>query len=152
MIQPSPNPSSEPRSPQRTGLEWQGDRNLSDAPPSKLSMQRIYQRLNTTPEQLAQFCEKWQIIELAVFGSVLRDDFRTAGDDPSDIDLLYRSSPQIRYGFTLFDMKEELEKLFNRKVDLISETGIQNSRNWLRRKSILESKKIIYAKRPAINH
>ncbi|NJN86924.1 MAG: DNA polymerase subunit beta [Leptolyngbyaceae cyanobacterium SL_7_1] len=115
-------------------------------------MQRIYQRLNTTPEQLAQFCEKWQIAELAVFGSVLRDDFRVAGDDPSDIDLLYRSSPQIRYGFTLFDMKEELEKLFNRKVDLISETGIQNSRNWLRRKSILESKKIIYAKRPAINH
>jgi len=34
----------------------------------------IYQRLNLTPEAIAQFCEKWQIIEPSLFGSVLRDD------------------------------------------------------------------------------
>jgi hypothetical protein len=117
-----------------------------------VSMQEIYQRLNTTPQELAAFCEKWQIVELALFGSVLRDDFRCDGDDPSDIDLLYISSPQVRYGFTFFDMTEELEELFERKVDLISEVGIQSSRNWLRRKLILESKQVIYAKRSAVNH
>ncbi|NJN57573.1 MAG: DNA polymerase subunit beta [Leptolyngbyaceae cyanobacterium SL_5_9] len=115
-------------------------------------MQEIYQRLNTTPQELAAFCEKWQIVELALFGSILRDDFRYDGDDPSDIDLLYVSSPQARYGFTFLNMKEELEELLGRKVDLISEVGIQSSRNWLRRKIILESKQVIYAKRSAVNH
>ncbi|MFM7602635.1 MAG: nucleotidyltransferase family protein, partial [Pseudanabaena sp.] len=115
------------------------------------SLQQIYQRLNTTPEKLARFCEKWQIIELALFGSALRDNFRPDGEDPSDIDLLYTSAPETRYGFQFFDMQEELEKLLNRKVDLVSKRGIENSRNYLRRKSILESTQVIYAKRSTVN-
>jgi uncharacterized protein len=117
-----------------------------------LLLEKIYQRLNTTPEKLAAFCEKWQIVELSVFGSILRDDFRFNGDDPSDIDLLYVSSPQARYGFAFFDMKEELEDLLKRKADLVSKSGIQNSRNWLRRKTILESKQVIYVKRSAVDY
>ena len=108
------------------------------------SLQKIYQRLNTTPEKLARFCEKWQIIELALFGSALSDNFRPDGEDPSDIDLLYTNAPATRYGFQFFDMQEELEKLLNRKVDLVSKRGIENSRNYLRRKSILESTQVIY--------
>ena len=108
------------------------------------SLQKIYQRLNTTPEKLARFCEKWQIIELALFGSALSDNFRPNGEDPSDIDLLYTSAPSTRYGFQFFDMQEELEKLLNRKVDLVSKRGIETSRNYLRRKSILESTQVIY--------
>ncbi len=115
------------------------------------SLEQIYQHLNTTPEQIAQFCEKWQIIELALFGSVLRHNFRPDGDDPSDIDLLYVNSPEARYGFKFFDMQEELEKLLNRKVDLVSKKGIENSRNYLRRKSILELTQIIYTKGSAVN-
>lgn len=115
------------------------------------SLQKIYQRLNTTPDKLASFCEKWQIIELYLFGSVLRDDFRPDGDDPSDIDLLYTNSPKVRYGFKFFDMHEELEKLLNRKVDLVSKRGIENSRNYLRRKYILESIQVIYAKGSTVN-
>jgi uncharacterized protein len=118
---------------------------------STQSIQKIYQRLNTTPEKLARFCEKWQIIELALFGSALRDDFRPDGEDPSDIDLLYTNAPETRYGFQFFDMQEELEKLLNRKVDLVSKRGIENSRNYLRRKSILESTQVIYAKRSTVN-
>ena len=108
------------------------------------SLQQIYQRLNTTPENLARFCKKWQIIELALFGSVLNDNFRPDGEDPSDIDLLYTNAPATRYGFQFFDMQEELEKLLNRKVDLVSKRGIETSRNYLRRKSILESTQVIY--------
>ena len=115
------------------------------------SLQQIYQRLNTTPEKLVRFCEKWQIIELALFGSVLSDNFRPDGEDPSDIDLLYTNASETRYGFQFFDMQEELEKLLNRKVDLVSKRGIETSRNYLRRKSILESTQVIYAKRSTIN-
>jgi uncharacterized protein len=118
---------------------------------STLSIQQIYQRLNTTPDKLTSFCEKWQIIELSLFGSALRNDFRPDGDNPSDIDLLYTNAPEARYGFKFFDMQEELEKLLNRKVDLVSKRGIENSRNHLRRKSILESTQVIYAKRSTVN-
>ena len=118
---------------------------------SASSLQQIYQRLNTTPEKLVRFCEKWQIIELALFGSVLSDNFRPDGEDPSDIDLLYTNASETRYGFQFFDMQEELEKLLNRKVDLVSKRGIETSRNYLRRKSILESTQVIYAKRSTVN-
>lgn len=121
---------------------------ITIAPPS---LQQIYQRLNTTPDKMASFCEKWQIIELALFGSVLNDNFRPDGEDPSDIDFLYTNAPETRYGFQFFDMQEELEKLLNRKVDLVSKQGIENSRNYLRRKSILETTQVIYAKRSTVN-
>lgn len=111
-----------------------------------LLIERIYQRLQVTPEQIMAFCQKWKIIELAVFGSVLRDDFRVAGDDPSDIDLLYIFESGVTYGFEFFDIQEELEHLCGRKVDLVSKQGIANSRNWLRRKSILESAQVISIK------
>ncbi|GAB4440458.1 MAG: hypothetical protein OHK0035_31340 [Cyanobacteria bacterium J069] len=127
------------------------DMSLSDMSLSDMSPSKIYQRLNTTPQQIAAFCEKWNIHELSLFGSVLRDDFRQDGEQPSDIDLLYIPAPGVRYGFDLFDMKEELETLLGRSVDLVSEKGIQNSRNWLRRKSILDSKQVIYVQRSAVS-
>jgi hypothetical protein len=111
----------------------------------------IYQRLSLTPSEIAHFCEKWQIVELSLFGSILRDDFRATGDDPSDIDLLYVSVPEARYGFKFFDMQAELEQLLNRKVDLISKRGIEASRNPLRRQAILESAQVIYVQRSAVN-
>ena len=161
MTQPPPtygphNPH--PLSTMRTELVWEGkydeygQRREVDIAGCAMLIQTIYQRLNTTPEQLADFCEKWQIEELALFGSILRDDFRHGGEDPSDIDILYTYMPQAQYGFEIFDMKEELEILFARKVDLVSKNAVQKSRNWLRRKTILESAQVIYAKRSAITY
>jgi predicted nucleotidyltransferase len=116
-----------------------------------VSMPEIYQRLNTTPQELAAFCEKWQIVELALFGSVLRDGFRATGDDPSDIDILYVLTESSGYSlFDVMEIRENLEHLFQRKVDLVSKNAIQRSRNWLRRREILESEVILYAKRSAI--
>ena len=51
-------------------------------------------RLGITPKQLIDFCQRWQIAELALFGSILRDDFRP----DSDIDLLVSYKPTAKRG------------------------------------------------------
>ena len=124
--------------------------NIADRSSSAPSWQTIYQRLNVNKTDIVRFCEKWQIIELSLFGSVLRDDFRANGENPSDIDFLYVSAPEAQYGFKFFDMKEELAQLLNREVDLVNKHSIEDSRNYLRRQSILESTQCIYAKGSAI--
>ncbi|MGF1537084.1 MAG: nucleotidyltransferase family protein [Elainellaceae cyanobacterium] len=117
----------------------------------KIETAEIYRRLDPTRSQddcaarIACFCQKWGITELALFGSVLRDDFRLEGENPSDIDLLYTKPPEVRYGFKVFDMQVELQQLLNRKVDLVSKRSIQNSQNPLRRRTILDSAQVIYA-------
>ena len=92
-------------------------------------------------DKIEEFCQRWQIEELALFGSVLREDFRP----DSDVDVLVRFSPDA--GHTLFDlarMEDELKIIFGREVDLISRRGIESSRNHLRRKAILESAEVVY--------
>jgi uncharacterized protein len=94
--------------------------------------------------KLAAFCRRWKISELALFGSALRDDFRP----DSDIDLLVSFAPEAR--LTLFDMarmQEELKEIFGREVDLVSKRGLENSRNYLRRKQILDSARVIHVAR-----
>ncbi|NWG35913.1 MAG: nucleotidyltransferase domain-containing protein [Chloroflexi bacterium] len=80
----------------------------------------------------------------SIFGSALRADFRP----DSDVDVLISFSPQAHV--TLFDMarmQEELKTIFGRNVDLVSKRGVENSRNYLRRKAILESAQVIHAAR-----
>jgi uncharacterized protein len=102
---------------------------------------QIYTRLNVTPEQLANFCQQYQIQELSIFGSVLREDFRPN----SDIDILVTYQPTAKRGlFEKMNLKEELEILFQRKVDLVSKNAIARSRNWIRRQNILNSAEVIY--------
>ncbi len=93
-------------------------------------------------EGIAAFCERWQVRELALFGSVLREEF---GPD-SDIDVLVAFGDSARH--TLFDMvrmEGELKTLFGREVDLVCRRGIEQSQNHLRREAILESAETIYA-------
>ncbi|WOB45519.1 nucleotidyltransferase family protein [Thermoleptolyngbya oregonensis NK1-22] len=95
-------------------------------------------------EQIQQFCDRWQIVEFALFGSVLRDDFRP----DSDIDVLVTFAPEAERGLSeTLQMKDELQTIFNRKVDFIVKAAIERSENWLRRKNILESAQVIYATR-----
>ena len=102
---------------------------------------RLQSRLAITPEQLTEFCNRWQVAELALFGSVLRDDFHA----DSDIDVLVSYKPTAKRGlFEKIQMEEELELLLHRKVDLVSKKAIENSHNWLRRKNILGSAEVIY--------
>lgn len=92
-------------------------------------------------------CQKWQIAEFALFGSVLRDDF----NPQSDIDILVSFAPNAKRGLTeTIQMRDELETLFQRPVDLIVKDAIQRSDNWLRRKNILESAQTIYVAKSRI--
>lgn len=100
-------------------------------------------------DQLIEFCQRWQITELALFGSVLREDFRP----DSDIDILVTFAPEAKQGgFALAEMQTELEVLFGRDVDLVSKKAIERSQNWIRRQNILDAAQVIYAERPRITH
>jgi predicted nucleotidyltransferase len=93
-------------------------------------------------ERIADFCRKWEIVELALFGSVLRDDFGAE----SDVDVLVKFSTQADW--SLLDhvrMEADLSEIVERKVDLVSYRGLERSPNWIRRKSILESAQVLYA-------
>lgn len=101
-------------------------------------------KLNTIElpmDQVKAFCDRWQVTEFALFGSVLRDDFRADSDIDVMVSFLPESHPTL---FTLVDMKEDLQNLLKRKVDLVTRAGIENSRNSYRRNAILSTAKIIY--------
>ncbi|MBP0030839.1 nucleotidyltransferase family protein [Roseofilum sp. Guam] len=94
--------------------------------------------------EIAQFCQRWRIVELSVFGSILRDDFNSN----SDIDFLFTFSPDARWGlFKVMEMQQELENLVCRPIDFVSKRAIEHSENWLRREEILGNAEIIYEAR-----
>ena len=104
----------------------------------------VYRNLTIPDNALAAFCRRWKITELALFGSVLRDDFRP----DSDVDVLVTFAPQARW--TLFDMvhmRDGLQGILGRPVDLVSRRGVEQSRNPLRRQAILSSAESLYVQR-----
>jgi len=77
-------------------------------------------RLSIPRDQLIEFCRRWKISELSLFGSALREDFRPE----SDVDLLVSFAPGVSWGFDDYlTMKEEVEALFGRAVDLEEGSG-----------------------------
>lgn len=66
------------------------------------------------PEALAELCRRYHISKLALFGSVLRPDFRP----DSDIDVLVEFEPGQTPGLAFFDIEAELSQLLGRRVDL----------------------------------
>ena len=100
------------------------------------------QRLGLTEAQVEAFCAKWKVRELALFGSVLREDF---GPD-SDVDVMVVFDAEAHWGlFKFAAMADELEALLGRPVDLLTRHGVEESPNRVRRKDILESAQVIYA-------
>ena len=97
--------------------------------------------LEIAEEELGAFCRKWHVTELALFGSVLRDDFRP----DSDVDVLVTFAPGARLSF--FDFlraKEELQELLGHSVDLVERKAVEQSPNYIRRRQILESARVVY--------
>jgi uncharacterized protein len=93
-------------------------------------------------EKIAEFCDRWQVTEFTLFGSVLRDDFRP----DSDIDVMVQFHSEAHPTFSSLDqMEAELKTMFQRDIDLITHQGIETSRNYLRRHEILSSAQVIYA-------
>ena len=103
-----------------------------------------YHGLKISRDKIAEFCRRWRIIEFALFGSVLRDDFRP----DSDVDVLVTFAPDAPKRFyDLLDMKEELEAMFGRKVDVAERRLVEASENYIRRKHILSHTETIYVAR-----
>jgi uncharacterized protein len=85
----------------------------------------VNDQLQQKHQELATLCRRYHVARLAVFGSALREDF-----DPqhSDLDFLveFQPLPQGTYADTYFGLKEGLEALYQRPVDLVVESAIKN--------------------------
>ena len=100
--------------------------------------------INLPMDELKDFCERWRIKELAVFGSVLRDDFGT----DSDVDFLYTFEEGAGWSlFDVVDMKDQLREIVGRRVDFVSRKGIESSHNPYRKNAILSLVEVVYASR-----
>lgn len=101
-------------------------------------------QIDVPKEQLAMFCQRWKITELALFGSVLRADFRPE----SDVDVLVTFAENVRWSLDqLLEMKGELEALFGRSVDMVERRLVDESPNYIRRRHILAHMEPIYVAR-----
>src|SRR2546427_13160928 len=95
-------------------------------------------------EETKAFCRKWKIKELSVFGSYLRDDFKS----DSDIDFLFVLEVGIQLSIeSWIAMEDELNTIIGRKVDLVPRKSVEESDNYIRRRHILSSAEAIYAQR-----
>jgi uncharacterized protein len=98
--------------------------------------------LGVPQEQIEQFCGRWKISRLAVFGSAVRGTLRP----DSDIDLLVTFAPDADW--TMFDhfaMEEGLSRLFGREVDLVTVQALEENPNPAYRREIVGSARQIYA-------
>jgi len=90
-------------------------------------------------QRIAEFCRRWKIKELALFGSVLREDYRP----DSDLDVLVSFAPGGGVSFdNRVEMQDELAGIFGRQVDLVEREAIRNP---FRRHHILTTKEVVYA-------
>ena len=96
-------------------------------------------KISLSQEQIAAFSRRWRITELAVFGSVLREDFR----QDSDIDVLVTFAGDAGHSLLdLVQMQDELANMLGHPVDLVEAEGLRNP---FRRREILRTKEVIYA-------
>ena len=95
-------------------------------------------KIKIPQKELNEFCQRYQIQRLALFGSVLGDNFRAE----SDIDVLVSFQPNAKIGFITFSrMQRELAELLKRPVDLVPIDGIKP----VIRESVLANIEEIYA-------
>jgi len=73
-----------------------------------------YHGLKIPQERLVEFCKRHHIRRLALFGSILRDDF----GPNSDVDVLVEFEPGVRTGLRFFAIQDELSKILGRRVNL----------------------------------
>ena len=88
--------------------------------------------------EIAELCRRYEVRELALFGSALGDSFR----EDSDVDLLVAFEPEARVGLIKFgELQRELSELLGRKVDLGTKSGLKP----LIRDQVLASARVLYA-------
>lgn len=96
-------------------------------------------RIPIDPAQIRNFCDRWRITELSVFGSAIRDDF----GPESDVDVLVVFEIEAAWSLhELVLMQEELEGMIGRPVDLVERDALRNP---YRRHAILSNREILHA-------
>jgi len=98
-------------------------------------------RLQCSRQKLEAFCRRWKIVQLDLFGSVLRGDFRS----DSDVDVLVSFEQDAQW--SLLDhvqMERELAEIVGRSIDLVSRRAVERSSNTIRRRAILDSAEPLY--------
>ena len=104
----------------------------------------VSSKIEISQDKIANFCHRWKVTELALFGSALRDDFQPE----SDVDVLVSFAQDAIWSlFDLVHMQEELRTMFKREVDLVERRAVENSENYVRRRYILTSAEPIYVAR-----
>lgn len=85
----------------------------------------MHQAIEAHRPEIERLCRTYGVVRLAVFGSALRSDFV---NETSDIDLLvrFRSTDPAALVDAYFGLKESLESLLGRPVDLITEQSLKN--------------------------
>jgi predicted nucleotidyltransferase len=98
--------------------------------------------LTLPQDRIAALCEKYQVEELSLFGSVLRDDF----GPESDVDLLvaFKNGDAGPWMAKVFALEKDLAALLGRKVDVATKEGVEQSKNRITRPAILDSAQVIY--------
>lgn len=95
-------------------------------------------KIKVPKKELADFCRRYHVQKLALFGSVLGENFRAE----SDVDVLVSFQPNTKIGFITFSrMQRELAELFNRPVDLVPMDGLKP----VIRDSVLSNIEEVYA-------
>jgi len=98
-------------------------------------------RFPLSEAQLLDFCRRWSITELALFGSALRGELKP----DSDIDILATFAPDAQWGlFDHLQMEKELSDSLGRKVDILTKRSVERSPNWLLRDEILSTAEVVY--------
>jgi len=90
-------------------------------------------------ERIKQLCNKYRVKKCSVFGSVLTEDFSSNSDIDFVVD--FDENDPIKYTDLYFRLKNSLEQIFKRQIDLIEERGIKNP---FFKKEIDKSKVVIY--------
>ena len=105
---------------------------------SMVNLQKI-DPLGATPEQISALCQRWKIVEFALLGSILREDFRP----DSDVDILVTF--EQNNGWSLFDvmnLQRELEAIVHKPVDLVKKRDLKNP---FRKSEILKTHQVIWS-------
>ena len=90
--------------------------------------------------EIEAFCKRHHIRRLALFGSVLRDDF----GPESDVDVLVEFEPGHTPGWAIVEIEDELSELLGRQAHIQTFDSVEADRNYLRREHILKTMKIVY--------
>lgn len=105
-------------------------------------------RISIPLEAIAGLCRKYAVAELSVFGSALRDEFRS----DSDVDFLVRfeNGDCGPWGCKLDELAQELASLLGRRVEVADRNAVEKSENYIRRRHIFGTARQVYVARSGV--